>query len=83
MLVLACWIPLLAHQPHHIIRDTRHLGRLPGILQEHLLCDQCLCPRVLQLSGELLNGVCRIGWRGDATGPLHAEVNDGIVNGVG
>lgn len=76
-------IPLIAHQPHHLLPQPRQLRRPFRILQKHLLRDQRTGPRVLQLPRELFDGVCRVGRGGDAAGPLDAEVDGWVVDVVG
>lgn len=80
---LAGLVPHIPHQPDHLVRHAGQLGSRQGIAQEGLLGDERPGARVLQLAGELVDGVGRVGGGRDAAGPVDAKVDDGVVDVVG
>lgn len=76
-------IPLVAQQDDPIRRHARHFSRLPRRLEEALLRDQCLGPRVFQLVSQLLGRVGRVRGARDTASPDDTQVDDDGIDVVG
>lgn len=78
-----CLIPPISEQQYPIRGQVCKRRGFPGRLQKRLLRKKGLCARILQLLGQILGHVGRVGRTGDAAGPVDAKVYDGDVNVVG
>lgn len=81
--MLARLIAAIAQQDNLVGRQARDARSLERNRQERLLGGQEPGARVLDLVGELVYGVGRVGGACDTSRPEGAEVDDGGVDAVG
>lgn len=81
--VLARLIAAIAQQNNLVGRQARDARSLKRNGQERLLSGQEPGARILDLVGELVYGVGRVGGACDTSGPESAKVDDGCVDVVG